>query len=74
MTIDDVIIRVSEKFSLAMHMDYDEAMPAPTRRVTWLYYQEELGKFRGVVSGECLWISIDETPALGRFLRKWMKS
>lgn len=24
-TIDDVIIRVSEKFSLAMHMDYDEA-------------------------------------------------
>ena len=25
MTIEDVIIRVSEKFSLAMHMDYDEA-------------------------------------------------
>ncbi len=24
-TIDDVIIRVSDKFSLAMHMDYDEA-------------------------------------------------
>lgn len=24
-TIDDVIIRVNEKFSLAMHMDYDEA-------------------------------------------------
>lgn len=24
-TIDDVVIRVSEKFSLAMHMDYDEA-------------------------------------------------
>ena len=45
-TIDDVIIRVSEKFSLAMHMDMMKPMPAPTRRVTWAILSRRIRKIQ----------------------------